>query len=401
MRYVKLLTVCLLFLLTFTQLNAQDERLQIVASFSILADVTSNVVGDAADVTALIPIGADPHSFSPSPQDIAAVAEADVVFINGMNFEELLMEAIENAGGDPNIVTVSWCVPVRAAGAGGHDDEEHEEEEGDEDHQDDEADHEDEVEAAEDIDPVIAEMCAAHMAEASEQHEAETEMTATEEADHDHEQGETLGALYELECGDHGHEEDNHEDEAEGEEEDEHGACDPHVWTDPHNVVYWTLMIRDTLIEADPANAETYTGNAAAYIEQLESLIHDFMEPALTSVPEDQRILVTNHETLGYLAAAYDYEVVGTVIPGGDTAAEPSAADIAGIIDLIREEGVTAVFAENTVNANIAEQVAAEGGASFYVLLSDSLSDTDGSGTTYLDYMRYNVTTIVDALGGM
>jgi ABC-type Zn uptake system ZnuABC Zn-binding protein ZnuA len=381
----RLVATLLLFTLVLTGVQAQDERLQIVASFSILADVASNVAGDAADVTSLIPIGADPHSFTPSPRDIAAIADADVVFINGMNFEELLMEGIENAGGEANIVTVSWCIEVLESGGHAH------EEEGEA-----EADHEEgEVAMNENIDAAIAERCAAHTAERGEGHEdhATEEASVTEEADHDHAHGEKLGALYEIECG-------GHEEEAAEGEEHAHGACDAHVWTDPHNVVYWTLYIRDTLIELDAANAETYTQNAAAYIEQLETLIHDELEPMLLSVPEEQRILVTNHETLGYLAAAYGYEVVGTVIPGAGTAAEPSAADIAALIDLVREEGVTAVFAENTVNASIAEQVAAESGATFHTLLSDSLSGEDGEGTTYIDYMRYNVSVIVEALGG-
>jgi ABC-type Zn uptake system ZnuABC Zn-binding protein ZnuA len=237
-------------------------------------------------------------------------------------------------------------------------------------------------------------------------------MTATEEAsaegdDHEHEDehgSERLGMLYTLECGGHDGEHEGEEADHDEDEGDEHGheegGCDPHVWTNPHNVIYWTFMIRDTLSALDPANAETYAANAAAYAETLDAFTHDFLKPMLESVPEAQRILITNHETLGYLAAMAEYEVVAVVIPGGGTAAEPSAADIANLIDLVRDEGVPAIFAENTVSTNIAEQVAAESGASFHVLLSDSLSGADGSGTTYLEYMRYNVTTIVQALGG-
>ncbi|MBC8098823.1 MAG: zinc ABC transporter substrate-binding protein [Armatimonadetes bacterium] len=375
--------------------GAQSERLQIVASFSILADVVRNVAGDAADVTSLMPIGVDPHSFSPSPQDIVAVAEADVVFMNGINFEELLMEAIENAGGEPNLVVVSECINILPISEG-HD---HEDEAAPAATEDAEA-AETTVELRADIDPAVAAQCEAHTAALVAMHEGRESAEHQEDDDHaegeKHAHGEPLGALYTLECGHH------EEEEAAGEETEgeEHGACDPHVWTDPHNVIFWTYAIRDTLVALDPANAQNYTANAAAYAADLDTYAHEIVGVMLRTVPEANRILVTNHETLGYLAANYGYEVVGVVLPGGSTGAEPSAADVATLIDLIKAEGALAVFAENTVSANIATQVAAESGAKFYTLLSDSLTDATGPGATYLDYIRHNAEVIAVALGG-
>ena len=110
-------------------------------------------------------------------------------------------------------------------------------------------------------------------------------------------------------------------------------------------------------------------------------------------------MLLTNHETLGYFAAAYGFEIIGTVLQGGGTANEPGAAEIRDLIDTIREHHALAIFAENTVNPDLAEQIAAETGASMPVLYSDSLSDGDPAGT-YIDYMRVNVETIVQALQG-
>ena len=80
--------------------GAQEDRLQVVGSHSILSDVIANVAGDVADVTSMMPRGADPHSFQPTPGDLTALADADVVFINGAFFEEGLLEAIENADDD-------------------------------------------------------------------------------------------------------------------------------------------------------------------------------------------------------------------------------------------------------------------------------------------------------------
>ncbi len=378
MRLFGLILLSLLLL----PISAQDS-LQVVASHSILGDVIANVTGDAADVRTVMPLGADPHSFVPTPSDLTALADADVVFVNGALFEEGLLEAIENAGSDMNIVTVSSCVQIIAFG--GHDHE----------HGEDHDAHEGEMGDM----SAMAALCEQHYAEMEALHEAGHDHEGEGHEEHAHDHVETLGALYTLDCGEgHGHEgeEEAHE---EGEEHaHDHGACDPHVWTEPHNVMYWTMLIRDALVELDPANAETYTTNAATYLEELDALAHDFVMPMIETVPEEDRVLVTNHEAFGYFAARYDFDVVTTILPGGGTLAEPSAADIAAVIDLIREEGVPAIFAEMTVSDGLVQQIADETGVEVYALYSGSLSDADGPASTYLDYIRYNVTTIVEAL---
>jgi len=421
-RQVRTIVTLLSLIVMLGITHAQETRLQIVASHSILADVIENVAGDAADVAVIMPRGADPHSFQPTPGDLTTLADADVVFVNGALFEEGLMEAIENAGTDMNIITASSCVEMIAFGGHEHDDEhDHEgDEHGDEhDHEGDEHAHDDEHGDEHDHEGEMGDMSA--IAVLCEQHYAE--MEALHEGEHDHEDGEdhaheededhaheehehshveTLGALYAIDCGDgHAHEGEEEDTHEEGEAHvHDHGSCDPHVWMQPHNIMYWTMMIRDTLIELDAANAETYTANAAVYLEEVDALAHDFMIPMLESVPEENRVLITNHDSLGYLAAHYDFEVAITILPGGSTLAEPSSADIAAVIDLIREEGVPAVFAESTVNQELAQLIAAEAGAEVFVLYSGSLSNVDEPASTYLDYMRYNITTIVEALGG-
>lgn len=326
----------------FAPTHAQDEPLKIVASFSILADVVKNIAGDSAEVVSLIPPDADPHAFQPAPQDVALLAEADVIFINGANLEEGLLEVIENAGEKMNLVVISQCVPILP---------------GVQDHTDGEAHNE--VDMSE-----IAVLCEKHHEEIGE--------------------AETPNMLYALDCG--------HEEES-----DDHGACDPHVWTDPQNVILWTLFIRDALIQLDPGNADTYTANAAVYIQQLDALVKDEILPALAAIPEENRVLVTNHESMGYFAAAYGFEIAGTVIPSSSTLAEPSAGDIARLIDVIEANDIKAIFAEVNVNADLVQQVSDESGAEFYVLYH-TLSNTDGPASTYLDMMRYNVQTIVTAL---
>ena len=452
--FTRMFMMFVLSMLVVVPSFAQAEPLQVLASHSILADVVTQVAGDAADVVTLIPGGADPHSFQPTPSDLTALADADVVFINGAFFEEGLLEGIENASDDMNIVTASSCVQIIAFGGHAdeasdeHEDEDHEEGEEHDHEEDEEHEHEDEDhKEGEDHDheehkgelSAMATLCEQHNDEmaafyevdheegdehAHEEDEAEDEHDHEEdeaEDEHDHEEDEvedehaheegeeheqhieTLGALYEADCGEgHGHEGEGEEEanEEDGEHAHGHGVCDPHVWMEPHNVMYWTMLIRDTLIELDPANTETYNDNASTYLATVDALIQDFMVPMVETVAEENRVLVTNHDAFGYFAANYDFEIVGSIIPSLSTLSEPSAGDIAEVIDLINEQDIPAIFAETTVSDDLVQQVAEETGVPVTVLYSGSLSDANGPASTYLDYIRYNITTIVEALGG-
>lgn len=208
-----------------------------------------------------------------------------------------------------------------------------------------------------------------------------------EQVSHEHESAEHIGVLgVDVEC--------EHEEEHEADEH-EHGGCDPHVWTDPNNVKIWAANIAEAFAAADGVNAETYAANAAAYIEQLTALDTEVRE-ILSSIPEDQRILVTNHEFLSYFVQAYDFEVVGVVISGGSTLSEPNPQELAQLIEVIRAEGVPAIFTEIAASDQLASIVAQETGIDVVTALySDSLSD---SAATYIDYVRANAQTIAQAL---
>ena len=108
---------------------------------------------------------------------------------------------------------------------------------------------------------------------------------------------------------------------------------------------------------------------------------------------------MTAHDALGYLAGTFGFEIVSTVIPGVSTVVEPSASDVASVIDVIREHELTAIFGESITSDKILQVIAAETGAEIASLYTDSLSDADGPAATYLDFMRYNFSTIVVALG--
>ncbi len=348
-----------------TVLQAQGERLQVVGSFSILADVIANVAGDAADVTSLMPLNADPHGFSPTPRDVVTLAEADVVFTVGANFEEGLAEIIANAAAEMNIVVASSCVPILPFGMM---DQAHDETDADQ-HADAE-DHE------------LAELCASH-------HDAVAALPGQSEAGQAGVDEGTLGLLYTLDCGGATHPAGEHAQ----------GACDPHVWTDPANVMLWTLMIRDTLSDLDPANAAIYAANAETYLAALETLIAQ-VAPMINSIPVENRQLVTNHLAYSYYAHRFGLELVGVVTPGASTLAQPSASQITALIDAIRAADVPAVFADSTANPGLAQQVAEETGTPFYRLYTGSLTAADGPAPTYLDYILVDTQIIVEALGG-
>jgi ABC-type Zn uptake system ZnuABC Zn-binding protein ZnuA len=343
----KKLALLLAVLLIAVSVHAQESRLRVVASFSILADVARNVAGDAADVATLVPPDADPHAYTPAPTDLAAVADADVVLINGAQFEQGLLTTVASVMGDKVPVVASTCVEILPFGAAPLYEP-----------------------AAPIVDDASAQRCAAHV--------GELDAVGAPAPDYP-----TLGRLYALNCT-----------VSAGEEQ---GGCDPHVWFNPYNVELWTLTIRDTLSVLDPANADVYAHNAAAYIDQVEAMRQATSEQ-VTALPDAQRELITDHEALGYFAATYQFRVVGVVVPSLSTLAEPSAQEIAALIDTIRAEHDPAIFAGSTVSPTLSRQVADEAGAQFYTLYAESLGAADGPAATYLDFMRYNVQTVVEAL---
>ena len=134
------LIFCLLAALLLPNFSAitQEDKLKVVASYSILADVVHNIAGDRIELTTLIPVGADPHTFRPSPRDLTALAEADLIFVNGAGIEEALLDSIEGAAQDTPIVEISACVDIIPIGASGHmhEDDEHAHEDDDHAHDD-------------------------------------------------------------------------------------------------------------------------------------------------------------------------------------------------------------------------------------------------------------------------
>jgi zinc/manganese transport system substrate-binding protein/manganese/iron transport system substrate-binding protein len=186
-------------------------------------------------------------------------------------------------------------------------------------------------------------------------------------------------------------------EEHEGEEEPDHARGDPHTWTDPNNVMVWAQNSAEALAQADPANASAYQANAEAYIARLGEL-DGWIRQQVEQVPEGQRKLVTDHSALGYFAEQYGFEQAGLVIPALSTNAAPSAQELAALEDAIREQGVRAVLVGREVNPATSRQVAEDTGVKLVFIYSGSLGGEGSQVETYIDYMRYNVQAIVEAL---
>lgn len=177
----------------------------------------------------------------------------------------------------------------------------------------------------------------------------------------------------------------------------EHGEFDPHVWHDVSLVIRMVERIRDALSEADPNNAQTYAANAALYIVEL-GLLDGEMLLSLDEIPEGRRILITTHETFAYFGARYGFEV-DSALGVTTESADPSAGEIAELIERVRKSGVPAIFADNVTNPRLMEQIAREAGVKLAPpLFTDALGEPGSGGETYLEMMRYNLRTIIEAL---
>jgi ABC-type Zn uptake system ZnuABC Zn-binding protein ZnuA len=196
----------------------------------------------------------------------------------------------------------------------------------------------------------------------------------------------------------HSEEHSEGEEHADGEDH-AHGEFDPHVWHNPQLVMTMVDNIAAALAEADPANEAIYMANATTYKAELEQLDAD-IQALVDGLPAEERKLITSHDSLGYFAYRYGFEVVGAVIPSVTTeSSDANAGELAELVDTIQASSVPAIFVENITNAELVEQVASSAGVTVApALYTDALGEEGSEGATYLDMMRYNARTIVEAL---
>jgi zinc/manganese transport system substrate-binding protein len=188
-----------------------------------------------------------------------------------------------------------------------------------------------------------------------------------------------------------------HDDEDEG--VDGHGTEDPHVFTDPARTAVATASLAEELrAHVDGLDSAAFRERAAAYVDRLEALDAE-VEQIVSAIPAERRVLVTNHEVFGYFADRYGFEVLGSIIPAGDTLAEPSADELTDLAAAIRAAGVPAIFAETSSPTRLADALASEGATVQVVeLYSESLGEAGSGAETYVELILTDARRIAAAL---
>jgi zinc/manganese transport system substrate-binding protein len=280
-----------------------QEKIKVLASFSILGDLVREVGGDRVEVSTLVGANTDMHGFQPTPAHVKAAAGAKLVVINGLGLEGWADRLVKSANYKGARLVATKGVKALTAETEGH--------------------------------------------------------------GHNHKH--------------------KHSD-----------RYDPHAWQEVANVKIYVGNISDALTGVDPAGKETYAKNAEAYLQKLNALEAEIKQ-LFAGLSEKERRAITSHDAFHYFGDAYGIEFLAAQAAGGDT--QPSARDVARLIQQIKKEGVKAVFVENISNPRIIEQIAKETGAKIGgTLYSDALSEPNGPAPTYLDMMRHNAKTIAAAL---
>lgn len=278
--------------------------LRIVTTVSPITNIAYNIAGDKAQITGIVPEGVNSHTFEPAPSDAKLLAQADLIFANGLKLEEPTLKLAEaNLKQGAEIVLLG-------------------------------------------------------------------EQTITPDQ-----------YMYDFSFP------------------KEAGSPNPHLWPNPAFALRYAEVMRDALLKRDPANANYYGGNYDAFAERIAAL-EEAIKATVAGIPAENRKLLTYHDSWAYFAPVYGMTVIGAIQPADF--AEPSARDVAGIIEQIRAEQVPAVFGSEVFPSPVLEQIARETGAQYI----DDLRDDDLPGApgeaqhSYLGLMAANLRVMAEALGG-
>ena len=180
---------------------------------------------------------------------------------------------------------------------------------------------------------------------------------------------------------------------------EEDGMPNPHLWTNPPMGKQYAELARDVLSRLDPANAEIYNSNFIAFAQKIDAM-DEAVRIASDTIDESQRLLLTYHDAYAYFAQTYGWTVIGAIEPS--TFDEPTAREVAELIDQVRETGVTAIFGSEVFPSPVLAQIGAETGVRYIdVLRDDDLLGAPGDPEhSWLALMRFNFVTMVEALGG-
>ena len=333
-----------------TDAPVEEERLRVVTSLTPITNIVYNIGGDRIDLVEILPPGADPHTFEPRPSDAVKLAQADLIFLNGMHLDTStlkLSEANLKEGAEIIELAVAAAEPNELIYGQEH---HHGHGEQDDGHDDDEE---------------------------GEAHDDDEEGHAEEEDDH-------------------ADDADEHADEEEHDGEER--EPDPHLMLDPNFVIRYAKVVFVNLAAYDPDNRDFYEANFVEYTARLLAL-DEAIQAATATIPESNRRLLTYHDSFGYFAIRYGYTVIGAIQPS-DTA-QPSAQEVAALIEQLLAEGVPAILASALFPADVIDQIASATGATVSTLLDEDLPGQPGDREhTYIGMMVENMRTLASSLGG-
>jgi zinc/manganese transport system substrate-binding protein len=182
----------------------------------------------------------------------------------------------------------------------------------------------------------------------------------------------------------------------EGDAESGEKGVDPHAWQSIANAKIYVANILGGLVAADPADAEVFSARAADFDARLDAE-EKRVRATIAAIPPQNRRIVTTHDAFGYFGQAYGFAFIAP--QGLSTESEPSARDVARLIDQIRREKAPAVFLENISDPRLMQRIAQETGAKIGgTLFSDQLSPPGGPAATYIEMMEHNISELKQAL---
>ncbi|MEO1081110.1 MAG: zinc ABC transporter substrate-binding protein [Pseudomonadota bacterium] len=282
--------LCAALMLFISSVSAKERDYRIVASFSILGSMVEAVAGDLAEIRTIVGPDTDAHVYQPSIADARTVAQADLVFVNGLGFETWANTLISESGTEARVyVATDGIVPLEV-----------------------------------------------------------------------------------------------------------NGTIDPHAWNSLVNGMAYVRNIASAMSESMPEHAEEFAARSESYLSKLAELDRE-TRSRVAGLPANRRTVVTAHDAFGYLADAYGLEFLAP--QGIDTDSEPSARDLAALIDQLRDGGAAALFVENISSPALVQQISNDTGIAIGGrLFSDALSERGGPATSYLAMFRHNLNALLSAL---
>jgi manganese/iron transport system substrate-binding protein len=320
--------------------STQSDKPLVVATHSVLCDLTKQIAQDTINLQCLIPAGSDPHIYQPTPAARQAIESAQLVLYGGYDFEPSLIKVVTASSTTaPKVAVSELAVPQPLMGEQEH--------------------HEPGatgIEHAEDKDPV--------------------DVDKAKDQDHAHVQSDQATG-------------------AAGEE-----TADPHVWHNAKNGIKMAEVIRDKLSQINPSKADLYQNNAQKVTTELTQ-IDRWITAQVATIPATARKLVTTHDALGYYADAYQIPVE-TALVGLSTEEAPTATRVKELVEEVKAAQVPMVFAEVSASSKLIETVAKEAQVklSGQELFADSLGEAGSPADTYQKMLVANTKAIVEGLGG-